>query len=506
MNSLGRIGISLSLALVLVSAGFADDKTDHVKDTAVAMPSAAPSDSVPSSFVTSESTIKPPSKSEVGAPAEVAGAKPVAASPAPRPSAKAGDMSDDEDLQRFVPMPALSGNPGLFTLETGELLPKGAFNLSAGVSKVSRMPGDITALESGPSFGVGLTNWLSASIQWDANTHIHVDEPSLLSLAPVNAGNNQYGNTIYPSVLPAQGFRPAYVEEFPFASHNGGGLGEIDLGFKIRLLSEHRGSPLSLSIRNDFYIPTETSFASLIANQVQYGKFNYGIGLEASKTIFHNSILATTNWDYRFTRDSSFTPIAGSPAETLNLSDQMRVGVGLLMFPNKRFQIISEYSAVIFVGNGIPNTTFGARDPVDNVSGIRIYLAKQFAFEAGYRYNLNLTNHLDRNGFVIKLSAARWPEKPRVLDVLTTTCSVDKASVIEGSNDPVQASATAKDTFGHPLSFTWMASGGVVTGTGPVARWDSAGVAPGTYSLSVHVEDGTGQSAACSTSVTVQPK
>jgi hypothetical protein len=238
---------------------------------------------------------------------------------------------------------------------------------------------------------------------------------------------------------------------------------------------------------------------------VQYGKFNYGIGLEASKTIFHNSILATANWDYRFTRDSSFTLVAGGPAEILDLSDQIRVGVGLLMFPNKRFQIISEYSAVIFVGSGIPNTTFGARDPVDNISGVRMYLARQFAFEAGYRYNLNLTNHLDRNGFVIKLSAARWTEKPHVLDVLSTTCSVDKPSVVEGSNDPVQAVANAKDSYGHPLSYTWQASGGAITGTGPIARWDSTGAATGTYTLSVHVQDGTGQSAACSTSVTVQP-
>jgi hypothetical protein len=496
MNSLGHIGISLSLALLFVSAVFADDKTDHPKDTPKSEISSAPSDSA----------VKPTSDSSNGPPAVGAGTKSVAATPSPRPGSQSDDASAGDETPAFVPMPALTGNPGLFTLETGDILPKGAFNLSAGVSKVSRMPGDITALESGPSFGIGLTNWLSASVQFDANTHIHVDEPSLLSLAPINAGNNQYGNTIYPSVIPAQGFRPAYVEELPFASHNGGGVGEIDLGLKIGLLSEHRGSPLSLSIRNDFYIPTETSFASLIANQVQYGKFNYGIGLEASKTLFHNSILATANWDYRFTRDSSFTPVAGSPAETLNLSDQMHVGAGLLMFSTKRFQVISEYSAVIFVGNGIPNTTFGARDPVDNVSGVRVYLARQFAFEAGYRYNLNLTNHLDRNGFVIKLSAARWPEKPRVPDLLSSTCSVDKASVIEGSNDAVQASASAKDAYGHPLNYTWTANSGTITGTGPVARWDSTGVPAGSYTLSVHVDDGTGQSASCSTSVTVQPK
>jgi hypothetical protein len=498
MNSLGRFGISFFLALFLVGAGFADDKTDHSKDTTKPEPSAADS----------ASAVQPDSHSITGPPPAGVGTKSIAASPSPQPAAKSGDDADADQAPAWVPMPALSGNPGMFTLETGDILPKGAFNISVGENKLSRMPGDITALETLPSFGVGLTNWLSASIQFNANTHIHVDEPSLLSLAPVNSANNQYANTIYPSVIPAQGFRPAYVEDFPFASHNGSGVGEIDLEFKIGLLSEHRGNPLSLSIRNDFYIPTETSFANLISNQVQYGKFNYGIGLEASKTILHNSILATANWDYRFTRSSSFVPVAGAPAETLNLSDQMQVGVGLLMFPTKRFQVITEYSALIFVGSGIPNTTFGARDPVDNVSGLRLYLAKQFALDAGYRYNLNLTNHLDRNGFVIKLSAARWPEKEksRVADSLTSTCSVDKTAVLEGSNDAVQASATARDAFGHPLSYSWTATGGAIAGSGPVARWDSTGAAPGTYSLTVRVDDGTGQSSTCSSSVTVQPK
>jgi hypothetical protein len=497
MNSLGRFGISFFLALLLVSASFADDKSDHPKDTTKPEASAADSDTA----------AKPETHSTSGPPPAGAGTKSLAANSSPRPAAKSSDDTDANQSPAWIPMPALSGNPGMFTLETGDILPKGAFNISVGENKISRMPGDITALETLPSLGVGLTNWLSASIQFNANTHIHVDEPSLLSLAPVNSGNNQYANTIYPSVIPAQGFRPAYVEDFPFASHNGSGVGEFDLEFKIGLLSEHRGNPLSFSIRNDFYIPTETSFANLIANQVQYGKFNYGVGLEASKTLL-GSIVTTVNWDYRFTRSSSFTPVAGAPAETLNLSDQMQVGAGLLMFPTKRFQIISEYSALIYVGKGIPNTTFGARDPVDNVSGLRVYAVKQFALDVGYRYNLNLTNHLDRNGFVIKLSAARWPEreKSRVADSLSSTCSVDKTAVLEGSNDAIQASATARDSFGHPLSYSWTASGGVIAGSGPIARWDSTGAAAGTYSLTVHVEDGTGQSSTCSSSVTVQPK
>ena len=79
-------------------------------------------------------------------------------------------------------------------------------------------------------------------------------------------------------------------------------------------------------------------------------------------------------------------------------------------------------------------------------------------------------------------------------------------TTVEGSNEILQASANAKDALGHPLSYSWAASGGAITGTGPVARWDSTGVAAGTYTLSVHVDDGTGKSAACSSTVTVQPR
>jgi hypothetical protein len=511
MNSWGRAS-ALCLSIVLLAGvSFADDKKgDKAADSkspapavatsaAVAQPDTAltPATAQPSGVTASGSS----SQSAVGAGTNsLAVAQPPAA---PKPS-----VSDDmeEAPTEWTPMPALSGNPGLLTLETGDLLPKGAYNLSFGTNKVSRMPGDITALETGPSFGIGLTNWLSASLQFDANTHIHVDVPSELSLNAVNAGNNQYGNTIYPSVIPAFGFPPGYVEDFPFASHNGGGIGELDLGVKIGLLSERRGHKLSLSLRNDFYIPTQTSLGDLLANQVQYGKFNYGIGLEASKHLLGNTMVATLNWSYRFTRASNYTVNVGGTqtTETLDLSDQMQVGVGLLMFPTKRFQIISEYSALVFVGNGIPNTTFGPRDPVDNVSGIRAYLLKGFALDAGYRYSLDLMNHLDRNGFVIKLSAAHWPEKPSTPDSVMTTCSVDKATVASGSGDVVVASAHATDSYGHPLAYTWTATSGTIIGSGPAARWDSTGTAPGNYSLVVHVDDGSGRTATCSTSIAVQ--
>jgi outer membrane protein OmpA-like peptidoglycan-associated protein len=403
-------------------------------------------------------------------------------------------------------MPALDGTPGLFTLGTGDTLPKGGFDIVAGVNKISRMPGDITVLQVIPSFGVGITNWFTAFLSIDADEHIHVDQPSLLSLNSTNG--LQYRNTIYQSFLPCTGCAPAYVEDFPFASHNGGGIGEIDLGFKIGLLSEKRGKPFSLSIRNDFYIPTQTGFSTLLSNEVQMGTFNYGLGLEASKTLFHRSILATVNWAYRFTRESNYTvEFNGVPTPgVLKLADQMPVGIGLQIFPDKRFQIITEYDGLIYVGKGIQNTTQGARDPVDSVMGFRLYALKNLALDVGYRYNLNLTNHEDRNGFVVKLAFARWPEKPLPPDSVTATCSADKTSVMEGSNDFVTATVAATDANGRPLNYSWTASGGKIIGTGPYVRWDSTGVVGGSYSLTARVDNGAGKGASCSSSVAVQPK
>lgn len=505
MRRIERLAILSAAVLFLAAPGFADDKNPRPSDSANAShtdPGAKPADtscsqppaSVPSSVVTPAPACAP----------AAAAAMPAAV---PAPPGQASDQADYSE-PRFTPVPAVDGNPGLFTLETGETLPKRGISGAVAVNKFSRMPGDITSLQLVPSAAYGVTNWFSLFFDMDAMDHLHVGSPSLLSLSPVNAGNPPYLNTIYPSVIPSTGFPPAYVEDMPFASHSGSGTGEIDFGFKLGLLSERRGKPISLSIRNDFFVPTKTGLTALLKNQVQYGKFNYGVGVEASKTIMHRSMTATLNWSYRITRNSSYnTTIAGTPETVvLNLADQMQVGGGFIVFPDKRFQIMTEYSGTIYIGKGIQNTSFGARDPVDNITGIRIYGFKGAALDLGYRYNLDLTNHRDRNGFVIKLAGASWPGKPLPPDNLTSSCAVDKSSVIEGSSQYVTASTRAVDTNGHPLTYTWTATGGRISGVGPYVRWDYTDVAPGTYTLTSRVDDGAGKTSSCAATVTVQPK
>jgi len=497
MNFSGRAAILLLLPLSLISASFADDRK----------PTANDEDSVSSPSATAETT---PSADPSVAPA-AAQPTPTAAPANPKPVPAPAAQDDVGEIPRWDPMPALDGNPGLFTLETGDVLPKSGFDLDFSVNKISRMPGSVTVLQLVPSFGVGLTNWLTFFVTWDADNHFKVDNPFQLSLNPLTIGNPQYpnappaNNTIYRSILPGQGVAPAYVEDFPFVGTKGGGYGEMDMGLKIKLLSE-KNHFASLSLRNDFFIPTRTGLGSLLAHESQTGNFNYGVGLEASKHILHRVILATINWSYRFTREQDFTvAVNGTPqTQYLKTADQMNAGFGMLVFPDKRFNIITEYNGLIFIGKGIQNTSFGARDPVDNVTGIRIYLARHVALDGGYRYAMNLSNHLDRNGFIAKISGANWPEKERLADNLTSTCSADKSSVVEG--DLAQASVSATDSWGHPLTYTWTATGGQISGSGPYARWDSTGATPGNYALTAHVDDGAGKSSTCSTNVTVQRK
>jgi outer membrane protein OmpA-like peptidoglycan-associated protein len=518
-----RAAILAVAVFLVVGVAFADDTKPRVADSSA---NAVVNSTVASAAAVSDTTAKAATASLDSAPATgtsdaavpsvsspAATAPPPPASALPKPNSgnaqsKAAMADEDSEQPNFTPMPALDGNPGLFTLETGETLPKHGWSLGIGLNKFSRMPGDITSLQLVPSLGYGVTNWLSLFYQINSYDYIHVGAPSLLSLAPVNAANPQYQNTIYNSIIPSTGFPPAYVEDAPFASHNGSGVGEMDLGFKIGLLSERRGKPISLSIRNDFYLPTQTGLTQLLADQVQYGKFNYGVGLEASKTFFHGGITATANWSYRFTRDSSYTGLVGGVPEivVLKLADQMQVGAGLLIFPTKRFQIMTEYDGTIYVGNGIQNTTFGARDPVDNIIGFRLYAWKWSAIDLGYRYSLDLTNHRDRNGFVIKVGVAHWPSKPLPPDVVTASCAVDKRAVREGSEDYITANASATDANGLPLTYQWTATGGAIDGSGPYVRWNSVGVAAGSYMLTSRVDNGAGKTASCTANVTVQPK
>jgi len=86
------------------------------------------------------------------------------------------------------------------------------------------------------------------------------------------------------------------------------------------------------------------------------------------------------------------------------------------------------------------------------------------------------------------------------------TCSADKGMVFVDSGDVIGVHTQATSPASNPLTYTWTTTGGAVVGTGPDVQWNSSGVAAGSYSVRVGVDDGRGGMANCSVGIRVDPK
>ena len=300
------------------------------------------------------------------------------------------------------PVPTTSGTLGLFTLESGELLESG-WSMSLYGNRFTRMPGSVVVSNYGLTFGWAIRKRFNLYTTFQPEVATQIGSPNELSLRTPSNGSAfpQFQNTIYRSLGPGQ--RPGYVEDFPFASRNDSGPGNVTLGVKFGLLSEDAGARLSLSVRNDAIIPTRYALTRLLGNGTQTGAFDDLILVAASHNFF-NLITLAGNLGYEITRD----PRAGGSRD-LTQADQIHVGSGFILFPAKRIQFMTEYNGLVFTGAATPNATFGARDPIDGIWGFRVYILREAAVDIGYRYMLNLGNATDRNGFVIKLGVSTWP-------------------------------------------------------------------------------------------------
>jgi outer membrane protein OmpA-like peptidoglycan-associated protein len=84
----------------------------------------------------------------------------------------------------------------------------------------------------------------------------------------------------------------------------------------------------------------------------------------------------------------------------------------------------------------------------------------------------------------------------------TVSLSSDRDSVLVG--ECVRFTANGADPDGDRLNYSWTANGGQVTPTNNTAQLCTAGLAPGTYTMTVRVEDGRGGAADASKTITVQ--
>ena len=300
------------------------------------------------------------------------------------------------------PMPATSGTIGLFTVETGEMLESG-WSFSIYGNRFGRMPGSVVVSNYGINVGWAYRKWVNLYTVFQPEVATQVGNPSQLSLdTPPNVMQfPQYQNTIYRTLGPGQ--NPAYVEDFPFVSRNDSGPGDVTIGVKFGLLSERHGraaEPFHTQRRHH----SDALYGQRAAGKRHADRGIRGHGHGGHQPQFLEPDSGRGNFGYEFTRN----PRSGGVSD-VTLADQIHLGSGFILFPAKRLQFMNEYNGLVFAGAATPNTTFGARDPVDGIWGARFYILPQLAIDVGYRYMLNLSNLNDRSGFVINLGIVSWP-------------------------------------------------------------------------------------------------
>ncbi|PYS76321.1 MAG: hypothetical protein DMF66_15395, partial [Acidobacteria bacterium] len=257
----------------------------------------------------------------------------------------------------------------------------------------------------------------------------------------------------------------------------------------------------------------------------------------------------------------------GSDAVLLDRPNELLAGVGFDFPINRHFQPIAELKSVQYWGNKTPNAFpqnpvdflagvkiyprrwfgFGAwyrmnlnqqssgrfnaaattSVSVTQLSGVNVpgrgvvivpgttVTGTTGGVPAGFRFSD------DPHGFGFQFFAGHrnarlptvFPNQPPTVSLTAATSTVVLPANCPAGQRPaagctptattVALSATATDPDGDTLLYTWSTTGGRVTGDGPNATLDLAGVAPGTYTTTVEVDDGCGCIAFTSTTVTV---
>ncbi|HLZ11389.1 MAG TPA: Ig-like domain-containing protein, partial [Candidatus Acidoferrum sp.] len=82
------------------------------------------------------------------------------------------------------------------------------------------------------------------------------------------------------------------------------------------------------------------------------------------------------------------------------------------------------------------------------------------------------------------------------------SCTTDRSPILPGERTGI--SSVASDPDGDPLTYTYSAASGQVSGDGAKATFDSTGLPPGSYTVKCGVSDGRGGTAEASTNVDVQ--
>jgi hypothetical protein len=333
---------------------------------------------------------------------------------------------------------------------------------------------------------------------------------------------------------------PAYLPDAPFINRLYGesSFGTMQAGAKIRFTAPDNPFGWGVVAFYRWYGDKADDFSGF--NQLQRGASpggNFGdigvIGFASGR--LSRSVSVHGNFGYILNSNPKSDAFGVSEATLLDRPDELVSGVGIDLVPNKFWQGILELKTVHYVAGRTPNAF--PQNPVDFLGGIRVFPRRWWSLSAWFRENLNpqgdrwlwsdpdfpvgFQRSEDPHGFGFQFTAGHRNERtPAILpnqaptvslaasaSTVTLPCPPDQRSSSgacpTSATGSVGLTTTATDPDGDTLLYTYSVTGGRITGDGPNVQWDVSGLAPGTYTATVEVDDGCGCVSFTSTTVTV---
>jgi hypothetical protein len=332
---------------------------------------------------------------------------------------------------------------------------------------------------------------------------------------------------------------PSYLPDAPFINRLYGesSFSTFTVGGKSALTAPERAFSVAVVPFYRFYADKADDAQGF--NQLQRGASPGGnIGdfglIGALQGRLSKRVSLSANLGYILNSNPKSDAFGGGDVALIDRPDEFQAGIGLDFPINKHFQWIMELKSVEYVGGRTPNAF--PNNPVDFLAGLRIFPRRWFGMSAWYRAHMNQQGNRifnkttaadfpagflrseDPHGYGFQFFAGRRNERAPIElpnQAPTVTVSANPTTITlpcgqgfssetctPSPSAQVQLSANASDPDGDTLLYTWSTTGGRITGDGPNVTWDLSGVAPGTYTATVEVDDGCGCVAFSSTTVT----
>ena len=320
---------------------------------------------------------------------------------------------------------------------------------------------------------------------------------------------------ILPALLP--NVNPGYYPNAPFlARFADNHTGDLWIGGKIRFTGPK--NPFGFALIPLFKIPLTRELNTGLERGRGTGGYDYGV-IAAFDGRLSKYINLSTNIGYikkgdPKAEDMNLGPLCagcgviqgfGRSERALDIPDELRAGIGFDFPLSQYLQFIVEVSSTHYVGSRTPSLL--KNSPVDLVGGARVFPARWFSISAAYQRHMNWFSNLDKvhspNGFIAGLSIGHvnervepiLPNQPPSVALALGAITARSTDVVRDTTtvcvgDQVALNATASDPDGDSLLYSWTSTGGRIVGEGTNPTFDTTGLAPGDYTVTVQVDDG----------------